>query len=183
VDKAGTGRITVDMVLGIVHALRGSHGASHRPVVHTVAGAVGTHAYSDEEKTAFTEYINTNLAGDAELASILPIASDTDDVFERCRSGSMLWFAVCCVVFFCYLQTFSKLVNAAKPGTIDERFINKKPRLSVFEMSENVNLALNSAKSIGCTLVNIGPQDIMSGTKHLILGVLWQIIRVCFVPL
>jgi len=37
---------------------------------------------------------------------------------------------------------------------------------------------LNSAKAIGCNVVNIGPSDIQSGTPHLILGLIWQIVKV-----
>jgi len=44
-------------------------------------------------------------------------------------------------------------------------------------MIENNNLAINAAKSIGCHLVNIGANNILEGTQHLVLGVAWQIIR------
>ncbi|NXD12548.1 PLSI protein, partial [Nothocercus nigrocapillus] len=43
---------------------------------------------------------------------------------------------------------------------------------------ENLNLALNSASAIGCTVVNIGSQDLQEGKPHLVLGLLWQIIKV-----
>ena len=70
-----------------------------------------------------------------------------------------------------------KLVNWAAPGTIDERAINRT-RPNVYTIHENLTLALNSASSIGCGIVNIGPEDILSGTPHLVLGLLWQLIRV-----
>ncbi|KAG2462679.1 PLSI protein, partial [Polypterus senegalus] len=38
-------------------------------------------------------------------------------------------------------------------------------------------LGLNSASAIGCTVVNIGPQDLRQGSPHLVLGLLWQIIK------
>ena len=45
----------------------------------------------------------------------------------------------------------SKLVNCAQPGTIDERVINdKKATMSRFEISENIQLALHSARGVGC---------------------------------
>jgi hypothetical protein len=37
---------------------------------------------------------------------------------------------------------------------------------------------LNSASAIGCYIVNIGPEDLTNGTPHLVLGLIWQIIRV-----
>jgi plastin-1 len=44
--------------------------------------------------------------------------------------------------------------------------------------SQNINLALNAAKSIGCQVVNIGAQDILEGRPILILGLIWQIIKI-----
>lgn len=49
--------------------------------------------------------------------------------------------------------------------------------MSRFQTLENNNLAINAAKSIGCSLVNIGATNIMEGVPHLVLGVAWQIIR------
>lgn len=51
----------------------------------------------------------------------------------------------------------------AVPGTIDERAINTKRVLNPWEMNENHTLCLNSAKAIGCTVVNIGTQDFIEG--------------------
>ena len=72
---------------------------------------------------------------------------------------------------------FSKMINKACDGTIDERTINTG-QLSDFLVQENLTLAINSAQAIGCTVVNISTQDLMAEKEHLILGLLWQIIRV-----
>ena len=69
------------------------------------------------------------------------------------------------------------MINAAVPDTIDTRTINLT-KLNVYTKQENNILALNSAKSIGCCIVNIGAEDISKGKPHLILGLLWQVIRV-----
>lgn len=45
-------------------------------------------------------------------------------------------------------------------------------------LQENLNLALNSASAIGCQVVNIGAQDLKEGKPHLVLGLLWQIIKI-----
>lgn len=58
---------------------------------------------------------------------------------------------------------WSKLINLAVPGTIDERVINTKRVLNLWEKNENLMLFLNSAKAIGCTVVNIGTQDLAEG--------------------
>lgn len=71
----------------------------------------------------------------------------------------------------------SFLVNLAQPDTVDERAINRG-KLSIYQIHENLTLALNSAQAIGCNVVNIGPEDLHAGKQHLVLGLMWQIIRV-----
>ena len=58
------------------------------------------------------------------------------------------------------------------PDAVDVRALNTKAKLSKFQIIENCNLAINAAKSIGCSLVNIGASNIMEGQKqpHLVLG-------------
>ena len=73
-----------------------------------------------------------------------------------------------------------KLINDSVPDTIDTRVLNiptaRKP-LNNFKITENNNIVITSAKAIGCSVVNIGSSDIADGTEHLILGLIWQIIR------
>lgn len=98
----------------------------------------------------------------------------------------------------------SKMINLSVPDTIDERTINKK-KLTPFTIQvrqesmmsfdvfavpvgvcshrclvpqENLNLALNSASAIGCHVVNIGAEDLKEGRQHLVLGLLWQVIKI-----
>ncbi|KAG1326772.1 fimbrin-4 [Cocos nucifera] len=71
-----------------------------------------------------------------------------------------------------------KLINVAVPGTIDDRAINTKRVLNPWERNENHTLCLNSAKAIGCTVVNIGTQDLVEGRPHLLLGLISQIIKI-----
>ena len=79
-----------------------------------------------------------------------------------------------CTVFawFC-----SKIINHSCPDTIDERAINMK-NLTLYTKHENLTLALYSAQSIGCNIINIDAHDLAKGKPHLVLGLLWQIIRV-----
>uniref|UniRef100_A0A673M4D3 Plastin-2-like n=1 Tax=Sinocyclocheilus rhinocerous TaxID=307959 RepID=A0A673M4D3_9TELE len=70
-----------------------------------------------------------------------------------------------------------KMINLSVPDTIDERTINKK-KLTPFTIQENLNLALNSASAIGCHVVNIGAEDLKEGRQHLVLGLLWQVIKI-----
>lgn len=48
----------------------------------------------------------------------------------------------------------------------------------MYKKLENLTLALVSSQSIGCNIVNIDAHDLAKGKPHLVLGLLWQIIRV-----
>ncbi|CAL1545073.1 unnamed protein product [Lymnaea stagnalis] len=120
-----------------------------------------THTVKDSERVAFANWINSNLKEDVDCAPLLPVNSENSELFEKCKTGIIL----------------CKLINKSSPGTIDERTINKT-NLSVYRRHENLMLAINSAQAIGCSTVNIGPDDLDTGKPHLVLGLLWQIIRI-----
>jgi len=85
------------------------------------------------------------------------------------------------LIWVCWLWSdvvCSYLVNLAQPDTVDERAINRGAKLSIYQIHENLTLALNSAQAIGCNIINIGPEDLHAGKEHLVLGIMWQIIRV-----
>ncbi|KAL1976437.1 hypothetical protein VTN31DRAFT_2719 [Thermomyces dupontii] len=96
---------------------------------------------------------------------MLPFPTDTFEMFDKCKDGLVL----------------AKLINDSVPDTIDERVLNKPgpkiKQLNAFHMTENNNIVINSAKGIGCSVVNIGSQDIIEVREHLLLGLIWQIIR------
>uniref|UniRef100_A0A8C5N9P8 Plastin-1-like n=1 Tax=Gouania willdenowi TaxID=441366 RepID=A0A8C5N9P8_GOUWI len=119
------------------------------------------HSYSDEEKVAFVNWINKALASDADCRHLLPMNPEDDSLFTSVRDGILL----------------CKMINLSQPDTIDERVINTK-KLTHFRMTENLVLALNSASAIGCTVVSIDAHHLMAGKPHLVLGLLWQIIKV-----
>ena len=75
---------------------------------------------------------------------------------------------------------FSKLINAAVPGKvppISPEAINLHPS-TTYHKIQNLNLGISSAKSIGCTVINVRPEFIMEKREHIVLGLIWQIIRV-----
>ncbi|KAL2097220.1 hypothetical protein ACEWY4_006427 [Coilia grayii] len=119
------------------------------------------HSYSDEEKVAFVNWINKSLAKDPDCSNLVPMDPDSDSLFKSVKDGILL----------------CKMINLSQPDTIDERVINTK-KLTTFTMNENLMLALNSASAIGCTVINIDPQDLKAGKPHLVLGLLWQIIKI-----
>lgn len=75
---------------------------------------------------------------------------------------------------------FSQSVAAYLLSQLVDKTLGRTFSHPVFFVSiqENLNLALNSASAIGCTVVNIGAQDLKEGKPHLVLGLLWQIIKV-----
>ncbi|KAF7728281.1 fimbrin [Apophysomyces ossiformis] len=120
-----------------------------------------THTINEDERTEFTRHINSVMAGDRHVGHRLPIPTNTMQLFDECKDGLIL----------------CKLINDAVPDTIDERVLNVAKKMNSFQMVENNNIVVNSAKAIGCSVVNIGSQDIIEGREHLILGLIWQIIK------
>ncbi|KAI8928138.1 calponin homology domain-containing protein [Entophlyctis helioformis] len=124
-----------------------------------------THTINVDEKESFTVHINQQLANDKDIKSRLPIDPRSMQIFTEAKDGLIL----------------AKLINDAQPGTIDERVLNVPTagkKSNTFQMTENNNVVINSAKAIGCSVVNIGSQDIIDGREHLILGLIWQIIKI-----
>ncbi|CAH8381648.1 unnamed protein product [Eruca vesicaria subsp. sativa] len=119
------------------------------------------HAINESEKSSYVSHVNSYLRDDPFLKSYLPIDPATNSFFDLVKDGVLL----------------CKLINLAVPGTIDERAINTKKILNPWERNENLTLGLNSAKAIGCTVVNIGTQDIAEGRPYLVLGLISQIIK------
>jgi len=120
-----------------------------------------THSVRMEEQLAFSDWINSNLGHDKDLKHLLPIDAEGKKLYEKIQDGILL----------------CKIINHSCPDTIDERAINKK-NLTVYTRFENLTLALVSSQAIGCNIVNIDAHDLAKGKPHLVLGLLWQIIRI-----
>ncbi|XP_008326015.1 plastin-2 [Cynoglossus semilaevis] len=164
--------LNFDTFTQLVHGLKSSEVAktfrkaiNKKEGICNVAGTSeqsGTqHSYSEEEKVAFVNWINKALEKDSDCKHLLPMNPDTNDLFTAVNDGILL----------------CKMINLSVPDTIDERTINKK-KLTPFTIQENLNLALNSASAIGCHVVNIGAEDLKEGRQHLVLGLLWQVIKI-----
>lgn len=48
----------------------------------------------------------------------------------------------------------------------------------MYRKLENLTLALTSSQAIGCNVVNVDAHSLLKGTRHLVLGLVWQIIRI-----
>jgi plastin-1 len=91
----------------------------------------------------------------------IPINPDNEDIFTALEDGIIL----------------SKLINIGQPNTIDFRAINNKKNLNIYQIKENLNLALNSAKGIGLKIPGINGAAFVERKSHLILAVVWQVVR------
>ncbi|KAJ2724446.1 fimbrin [Coemansia sp. Benny D115] len=133
-----------------------------RTILQSRQNASSAHTINEDEREEFTNHINFALAGDKDIGYRLPIDPHTMQLFDEARDGLIL----------------SKLINYSAPETIDERVLNRGRKLSPFQVTENNNVVINSAKAIGCSVVNIGSQDLAEGREHLLLGLVWQIIKI-----
>lgn len=132
------------------------------PDMHYIESTSGSvHSFGEDEKINFCELINITFSKDPDLKEIIPLSPKTTDLFDKVENGILL----------------CKMVNNAGPGTIDERAINRKHPLNIFQKKENLNLAISAAKSLGCRLINVNPQLIFDKREHIILGLIWQIVR------
>jgi len=124
-------------------------------------GFITYHSFNEAELKAYLEFINESLKEDPDVKSSLPINND-EGLIEISKDGIMI----------------CKLINVAVPDTVDERTINRKKPLNVYQMTENLRLGINAAIAIGCHIVNMNPQSFLSGKLHLIMGMVWQIMRI-----
>ena len=73
---------------------------------------LASHAYSLAERRAFSSWLNNNLGSDPDCSTNMPISVDTEALFSSLSDGIVL----------------CKAINCARPGTVDERVMNKHPK-------------------------------------------------------
>ncbi|RGB42537.1 fimbrin [Rhizophagus diaphanus] len=170
INLSSTGNVELDEFVELIVKLREGRNKSafavnkHKITVHGTSQNV-SHTINEDERTEFTRHINQALAGDPHVSDKIPIDTNTMQLFDECKDGLIL----------------AKLINDSVPDTIDERVLNvpgKGKNINKFKMTENNNLVIFSAKGIGCNVVNIGSADLIEGREHLILGLIWQIIKI-----
>jgi hypothetical protein len=67
------------------------------------------------------------------------------------------------------------------PDALDERIIATGKKLNTFSLFATITLTLSTTKSLGLSIVNIGPPDLRDGTPHLMLGLVWQLMRLVLI--
>jgi len=124
----------------------------------------GYHVVLKEEQEAFSSWINGNMQKLDSVKHLLPLHEGGEDLYHKVDDGVLL----------------CELINMAVPETIDSRAINKAKngKVGIFRKHENLTLAINSAKAIGCTTINMDSHTFTEGEKrkHIVLGLIWQIL-------
>jgi len=116
--------------------------------------------FDANEKECYCKMINKLLGDDPELKDKLPVDPKSNDIFKKMKDGVIL----------------SKLINLAAPGTVDERVIVKDPGMKQEDKLNNLNLTINSAKSIGC-LIEATPEDVLDEVRTKDVDLLYQILK------
>ena len=116
--------------------------------------------YNVNEKECYCKIINKLLENEEELKNKLPVIPESNEIFKKMKDGVIL----------------TKLINIAAPGTVDERVIAKDPSMTIEDKKANVNLVINSAKSIGC-LTEATSEDVLNEVRRLDVDLLYQVLK------
>ena len=116
--------------------------------------------YNVDEKECYCKIINKLFENNEDLKNKIPIDPESNEVFKKIKDGVIL----------------AKLVNIAAPGTVDERVITHVPGMTTEEEKANVNLVINSAKSIGC-LIEAKSDDVLNEVRKLDIDLLYEILK------
>mgnify|MGYP000946935644 CR=1 FL=1 len=134
-------------VVGGVAKVEGAHG--------------GTHSYSVEERGTFARVINHMLRDDEDLKDRLPMNGEDDTLFHVFDNG----IALC------------KILMKIDENCIDTRAINRQANMNVYQVKENLQMAIAAAKGLGIKLVGINSSDFINKVPHMILTAVWQALR------
>eukprot|EP00052_Salpingoeca_macrocollata_P022983 m.201090 g.201090 ORF g.201090 m.201090 type:complete len:779 (-) comp21929_c0_seq1:19-2355(-) len=126
--------------------------------------SASAHTILASELAALVDQVNTQLADDADVKDRLPL-DPPEKLFEEVTDGVLL----------------AKLIHKTNPTSLEPARLNLTTK-TPHHAAENQNLCIAGAKRLGCSITNIGATDLMrsvqDGTQHLVLGMLWQIVKV-----
>ena len=165
-DKNNDGVISWTEFVLMMIAFKGDQGDKFGKIMDGVASIEtkggGKHTYSAEEVATFANMINQTLKDDDDVKDRLPIKTDGDDLFHVLDDGIIL----------------CKLIMVIDPECIDQRAVNTGKNLNAYQVNENLKLGFSACKgSLGLKLIGVGPSDFIQKVPHLILGVVWRVIR------
>ena len=119
-----------------------------------------TNPYDVNEKECYCKMINDLLAQEEDLKNKLPVDPETNEIFKKIKDGLIL----------------AKLINIAAPGTVDERVVVKDAQMTKADKQSNLNLTINSAKSIGC-MIESTSDDVLNEDRKGVVYILYQVLK------
>lgn len=117
----------------------------------------GKHSYSVEERTTFAKMTNHILKKDDDCSDKIPMNVEDESLFHAFDNGILL----------------CKLLMNIDPDCIDSRAINRQSNMNVYQVKENLQMAIAAAKGLGIKLVGINSSDFIKKVPHMMMGVLW----------
>lgn len=105
--------------------------------------------------------INRSCKDDELLQERLPIDPESEDLFHACSDGMVM----------------IHLLKHIDDDCIDLRTVNKGSNINIYKVRENLDQAFAVAKTL-IKIVGIDAQSFLDKTSYLILGVMWQLVRI-----
>jgi plastin-1 len=118
-------------------------------------------SYQREEVSMIARTITNTCKDDSLVTERLPINPDNDDLFHALADGMVL----------------IHLLNHIEEDAIDMRTVNKGSNINIYKVRENLDAALLAA-STRIKMMGVDAQSFIDKNPQLMLGVLWQIVRI-----
>lgn len=168
-DKNKDGVLSWNEFVAMMVKMKGTDDGRFGTIIEGKSGAVaqitgkhgGVHSYSIEERTTYAKIINQVLKDDEDCKDRVPMNPDDDTIFHMFDNGILL----------------CKLLLQVDPECIDVRVLNRQNNMNVYQIQENLKLGIAAAKGLGIKMVGVNYSDFINKTPHMVLGCLWQSIR------
>lgn len=98
---------------------------------------------------------------DEDLKDRLPMNTEDDTLFHAFDNGILM----------------CKLLMQLDPNVIDSRAINRHQNMNVYQVGENIKMALAAAKGLGIKIFGIDSNDFIKKIPHQILAFVWQVLK------
>lgn len=168
-DKNKDGVISWSEFVEMMIKMKGTDDGRFGTIIQGKGGAMaqitgahgGTHTYSIEEKITFAKLVNLILGEDEDCKDRLPMNAEDDSLFHVFDNGILL----------------CKLLLHIDSECLDVRALNRQSNLNVYQVKENLQMGIAAAKGLGIKMIGVDSNDFINKTPHMILGCLWQAIR------
>mgnify|MGYP002385734140 CR=1 FL=1 len=137
---------------------RGAGGATRGPV--------GQVSFSSSAATsaivACVEWINSTLQGNTLMSQFGLVPVSASDLGRACSNGLLL----------------CQLVNVVTPGTLDSRALTTTGLDSQSNRADNIELAVNSARSVGCQMGSVSVDAVAAGSNDAAQTAVYSMLKV-----